>query len=246
MSRAILEKVDPDAAFEKYLDSHYGLDPSEIRKAKRDLEKHAEEPPNAPLGRVAFGPERYPPIYEPNTKEEKALLNALWHHFEGYEMLSAKNAEAIRGMMRKGRYPSVFVPPRVTTIYRGMTVKLTWLAKALGVSVRDLKRIGKTTRPGAYELITVGKSEVNFKFVPRKGAASWSKSHRVARGFLSSDYDTAQIILHADVAENDGRLMDASGLYDKVSGFGGFRAEKEVLGLGPIRVHMIEWEIEWE
>ena len=233
---SIVEKVDPDTAFEKYLDRHYGLGPSEIRKAKRDIEKYAEAPPDAPLGRVAFGPERRFPVYEPNTKTETSLIVSIETHFSGERMLDKQNADLIIRLMRKGLYPSILVPPAVPTIYRGMTVSKAWLAKTLGADVRDFKYKGA--------LGLKGKADVNFKFVPKRGAASWSKSRAVATGFHDAGYDRANIILHADVSENEGRLLDASGMYKYIDILHRYRNEKEILGLGPIRVHMIEWEIE--
>jgi hypothetical protein len=238
MPLAILEKVDwdLDAALEKRLEKEYGLDPSEIRKAKRDIEKYAEAPTDAPLGRVAFGPERHPPVYEPNTREEKALINLIDKHFSGERMLDKQHADLIVRLMVDGLYPSIFAPPTVSTIYRGMGVSKAWLAKVLGAEARDLRYKGA--------LGLKGKAEVNFTFVPRRGASSWTKSRSVAKGFHSSEYDRANITLHADVSENESLLLDAGGMYKYIDVLSRYRNEKEILGLGPIRVHMIEWEID--
>jgi hypothetical protein len=236
MDHTLLEKVDSDAALEKHLEKEYGLDPYEIRKAKRNIEKYAEEPPDAPLGRVAFGPERRPPVYEPNTKVEKALFNSLYDHFDGSSKLNKQSADLIIRLMRRGSYPSILIPPTVPPIYRGMDVSKAWLAKALGAEARDLRYKGA--------LGLKGKAEVNFTFVPRRGASSWTKSRSVAKGFHSSEYNRANITLHADVAENAGRLLDARGMYKNIDLLDRFSDEKEILGIGPIRVHMIEWEID--
>jgi hypothetical protein len=138
--------------------------------------------------------------------------------------------------MRRGSYPSILIPPTVPTIYRGMDVSKAWLAKALGAEARDLRYKGA--------LGLKGKAEVNFTFVPRRGASSWTKSRSVAKGFHSSEYNRANITLHADVAENAGRLLDARGMYKNIDLLDRFSDEKEILGIGPIRVHMIEWEID--
>jgi hypothetical protein len=117
-----------------------------------------------------------------------------------------------------------------------MDVSKAWLAKALGAEARDLRYKGA--------LGLKGKAEVNFTFVPRRGASSWTKSRSVAKGFHSSEYNRANITLHADVAENAGRLLDARGMYKNIDLLDRFSDEKEILGIGPIRVHMIEWEID--
>jgi hypothetical protein len=215
-------------------DDEYGT-PKTSADIKR-VDKFAEAPPDAALGRVAFGPQRTPPVYEPNNKVERALILALDSHFAGQDMLDKKNADLIMGIMGMGLYPSIFAPPSVTTIYRGMTVKKAWLAKALGVSLRDL---GPKGSMGAK-----GKTGVNFKFIPKRGATSWSKSRRVATNFHLLESDRAHITMYADAAENEGSLLDANSFYKKIDGFDRYSNEKEVLGLAPIQVSVIEWVIE--
>lgn len=193
------------------------------------LKKYAEAPPDAPLGQIAFSPNRIDnvPKIEKDTDTEAALYDALHAHIIEGEPLSEDDVAVIRALMRSDQYQKIFKTPEVKTIYRGMAIGAPWLRKILGL--------------GPQAKIPVkGSQNVDFVYRPRQGAASsWSRSKTAARQFFGDEGDYI-IVLTADVDENEGNLLDASGIY-KVAPMDMNSNEREVVGLQGVKVSKIEW-----
>lgn len=197
-----------------------------MRKSYARLVAKSEAGPDDPLGRIAFANDRRGMPQELDTALEEKLRRALVDHFEGYKLLSPENAQIIQGFIAQGLYPSIFSEPSTPIVVRGMSVSQGWLTKAL-------KR-----KPEAR-----GKADVNFKFVPKMGASSWTSSKKVAQGFhlLGADID---IIMCASVDDNQGKFVSAgAGLYSTDFVSSRFKEEKEAIGLGSIKVFKIEWKV---
>lgn len=201
-----------------------------VSNARRDFKKFlakSEGEPGDPLGRIAFAAARKGMPYEPDTKVEEKLRYALIDHFAGSSLLTPEMARTIRDFMAQGLYPSMFSEPTAEVVYRGMNVE--------GRGVGWLKKLAGGKLEGEQ-----GSISVNTKYVPRKGAASWTTSKRVASDFFHTGADY-HIILHARVADNPGMFVSAErGLY-KTDFAARFADEREALGLGTIRVYKIDW-----
>lgn len=197
------------------------------RKHYQLLLSKSEADLDDPLGRIAFAPARKGAPYEPDTSLEKKLGKAIENHFEGINMLSPEMAQLIRDLMSQGLYPSMFAEPTVGIVYRGMNLEgrgVAWLKKMAGGEL-----IGKK-----------GMLDVSMNYKPKRGAASWTTSKKVAEGFFSTGVDY-HIILHARVEDNPGMFLSAEkGLY-KTDFAERFVDEREAIGLGTIRVFRIEW-----
>lgn len=193
------------------------------------LKKYAEAPPDAPLGYIAFSPNRIDnvPKFEKDTETEAALYDALHAHIIEGEPLGEDDVAVIRALMRSGQYQKIFKAPEVKMIYRGMAIGAPWLRKILGLGPQE-------------KIPAKGSQNVDFTYRPRQGAASsWSRSKTAARAFFGDEGDYI-IVLTADVDKNEGNLLDASGIY-KVDPMDVNSNEREVVGLQGVNVSKIEW-----
>jgi hypothetical protein len=198
--------------------------PKIIAKEKEQVEKAAEAPPKAPLGRLAFPGHRKNKPFEADTEREEELYNDISAHFNENEPLNAADAKLLKTFLDKGWYEDVFHEPN-GSIYRGMSVNADWLKMAL--KVKKLSNHGSVTK--------------SFTFTPRGGSSSWSTSKSVAQGFKSSGDGNFNVILHAKTEQNPKRFLTGPGGLYKVDGFNEFPDEKEVVGIGPIKVFKVEW-----
>lgn len=209
-----------------------GLSAIASAKTENDaqIEASAEAPEDAPLGRIAFPTKRQDKPFEPDTKEEQRLYTALSDYFRSNVPLSAKDAGTIRELLSNGWYADVFSEPTGGEVYRGMAVPKSWL----------LQLLKKKSIPAS------GEQEISTTVSPKKNVSSWSSDRKTSVYFTSNPAvrtkgaDTT-VILHALVEENPGSFVEGeSGLYD-VEGFEEYSGEKEVLGLGPIKIFKVTW-----
>lgn len=193
-------------------------------------------PPDSPLGKYAFSPQRQgqpkPPPMEKNTRVESALLNSIINHFEGRRPLTRQQAELVIGFIRDGLYPDIFRKPRSGTYFRGMLLHVDDLKK-MGI---DITRIDPSFKKqellGDFEIVPTG----------NRFSSSWSTSFSVAADFAtrrgSLGTNMYAVVFTATKKDNQGKFLDAEGFYgvDLGSDFGG---EKEVIGLGTIRANRV-------
>jgi hypothetical protein len=193
--------------------------------------KKAEAPSTAPLGQIAFAPARDGVPFEPNTKVEQDLYDALVQHFRGGHFLNSKQAELMRKILAKGLYSNVIHEPAVEFVYRGMSVPKVWLAKALKVKPENLPRKGVM--------------EKSFTFTPKQGeSSSWTTSKSTASNFaddVSRDRPFS-VIIYAEIDRNPNRFVAGPGGLYKIKGPSNYSDEKEAVALGNIKVSKITWE----
>lgn len=200
------------------------------RKHYRLLLSKSEAGPEDPLGRIAFATAltRKGAPYEPDTSLEKKLGKAIEAHFEGHMLLSPEMAQLLRDLMSQGLYPNMLAEPTAGIVYRGMNVE--------GRGVAWLKKQARGELIGKKGMI-----DVNMKYKPKRGAASWTTKKKVAEEFFNTGAEY-HIILHARVDDNPGMFLSAEkGLY-KTDFAERFVHEREAIGLGTIRVFRIEWK----
>jgi len=190
-----------------------------------DVEEEAPE--GSPLGKFAFPLRRRGKPPEPDTPEEKRLFNALVAHFADNIKLNAKTAMGIKDLLSQGLYPEVFSPPEQEEVFRGMSVSKAWLSKTLGMAAKDIP--------------AKGSEEVETTYEPRNGGgSSWTVNKAITSKYFR-DPSRVGVVLHARVADNPGSfVMGPDHLY-RLDFIAGFAYEKEVVGLGDIKVYKISW-----
>lgn len=190
----------------------------------------AEAPADATLGQIAFATKRKDKPFELDTAEETRLYTALRRYFDENTPLDAKDVGTIKELLANGWYADVFAEPTANEVYRGMSVSEEWLQKITG----------QETLP------EVGEADINVSFKPKNNSSSWSTDSSMAEYFSIHPAQRGKgfkraVVLHANVADNPGNFVSATGLYG-VEGLDEFTGENEVIGLGPIKIHKISWE----
>lgn len=189
----------------------------------------AEASPGDPLGKYAFPAYRKGMPPEADTPGEEELFSAIDDHFFADKKLDAEHASQIQDMLSQGLYPRVFSPPGQEEIYRGMGVSQTWLAKALGVDVKDIPKKGS--------------KEVEMTVAPKSGGtSSWTIDKAVSKKFSSRYSGMISVVLYARSSDNPNKFISCPGYIYKIGALDRFSKEKEVIGLGGIRVYKISWE----
>ena len=196
-----------------------------------DIEEEA--PTDAPLGRFAFPLRRRGVPPEPDTAEEKKLFQALDAHFNDDLKLNKKAVAQIEDFLVQGLYPQVFSPPAQDEVFRGMGVTKKWLANALGMNMKEIPRKGS--------------QEVEMTYTPKVGgASSWTISKVVSNKFSdrTDRYDRVNVTLHARISDNPDKFISGPDHLYKLDYIAQFANEKEVIGLGNIKVYKISWNDE--
>lgn len=197
---------------------------------KEMIAKKAEASAKAPLEMIAFAEERLDNVpSEKDTKLEKTLHRALKKHVNQNTPLDQESASLITKMMKNSLYPKMFKEPSTDVVYRGMSVTEEFMLKA-GFTKEELRKKSS------------GKREVSMTFTPKRGSASsWTTVKSVTEQFKSG-YSNFQIVLHANVEDNQYKFVDLKGGLYKVAPLDSFEDEKETIGLGKIKVSKIEWK----
>ena len=246
--RRLCEDIGYNEAADAFKDAVLNIDKTlqayinaldEAQKAiHKNFEKNAEAEPQDALGSYAFAEERDDVPFEKDKAIERKLYYALDAHLDGNIPLSTTLTDLIKDSLKKGQYTKLFREPRVGTIYRGMFVREEWLRKAL--------KIGKKE-----DIPRRGSQDASFTFTPRRGnASSWSSARTSATDFAwgstpyADEYRGAAygVILYAAPEDNTGRLLDVKELY-MVDGLDSYQGEKEVIGIGKIKVFKVEWRL---
>ena len=216
---------------------------SELRRLIRNvIAESGQAPPNAPLGQYAFPSKRASENLpdEPDTQLEEELFEKLMMHFQTGKSRSLKPADAdmLRGFLEAGHYASVFHPPEVAEVYRGMKFSpenLHELENILGLENFNLKAgIG----------VKGGEKKVDIILSPHggAGASSWTDDFDTAKDFsFPDDLFTHGAVFVAKVSDNPNQLISCPGGLYKLSQIDMYHREKEVIALGDIRVHKVIW-----
>lgn len=193
-------------------------------------QSQAQAPEDAPFGKFAWPDKRQEDLpEEEDTPSERKMYRALNDAFASqFSKLTDEESNLIQTVMKNGWYPKVFAPPRVNTVIRGMIVPKKWLQDALGKE----------------DISSKGDVEHSFTFNPRGGASSsWTRSYKVAQDFsiAAGKQDAWGVIMAAHTADNPNRFLDCTrGIYG-IEGLDMYDSEKEIIGLGPIKVFRVRW-----
>lgn len=190
---------------------------------------------DAPFGRYAFVDGRSASqlgqkgfTAEPDTSLEHDVGKELWRHFSANIHMSSSGADDLKKAMATGEYDDVLKSPSAKNVYRGMRVSKSWIRKLIGKSslkAGDIVKVAKTYKP------VTGHS------------SSWTTNRRVAISFARGDYEDdteVPIIMHASVMDNSDSFVTGPGGLYKIDDFSEFEEEREVVGLGKIKIFAIE------
>ncbi len=200
----------------------------DAKLSKDRFSGESEAPPDAPLGRIAFSPDRKGVPLERNTKVEDELFLAIRQHFELSDTpLSKKDISLIQSFISQGLYNKIFSEPKVEDVFRGMSVDEEFISSILN---------GSVSNSGVFD--------VNYTFKPYGDTSSWTDNEKVSLKFAKDGADKTlpyTLIMHARVSENPNKFIDSDGLY-QLQSVKYHKSEKEIIGLGDIIVNKIEWK----
>jgi hypothetical protein len=187
---------------------------------------------NAPLGKIVFPSLRANVPLEKNTAIETTLQSAIYGHIVNNKSLKGKDAQLIKTLVSGNFYPRWFGEPSARTVYRGMCVTKSYIAKILKGDP-DKDQVGNR-----------GEVLLSWDFSPTGETSSWSIDRTVSECEYTGAGDDGNygLLLIAKVSQNPGKFVDITRLYD-IEAFSGFANDQEVIGIGDIRVNRIKWWI---
>jgi len=208
--------------------------------SEEDVEKHKEAPADAPFGRIAFSLNRKDKVpFEKNTSKEQRIEKVLAFYFIENTSITEEDGEFLRELLASGLYEKVLKKPSVETVYRGIVVRKDWLADVMRMKESDIPIEGTSN----------SKNKFTYKPHPGSYSSSWSQTKTVASRFSGKNDGSplykvgslCSVVIHAKTSDNENKFLSGpDGLYN-VSVFDKYQKEKEVIGLGDIRVSKIEW-----
>jgi hypothetical protein len=211
-----------------------------VDKEEKKKQTLTADLPKGPMGKVLFGNERQDKLRgtEDNTNLERNLLWDIVNHLNGHNKISPENGNKIINYLSKGLYPDILTKPAEPVVYRGLTVSVAALERILKKNSESLTFHGKLKF----------KSPMVYK--PRGAddfSSSWSTNPSVSINFFDAvgdgpDFDgpIVKVFLVASTAENENRFFDLKKYYKVISDE--FDREKEVIGLGDIKIRGIVWK----
>jgi len=190
----------------------------------------------AGMGRYAFAPRRRKHVpSEPNTELENDMYVSLSDHVEINKPMSDTKigAAGFKNMLKHGWYDGVINEPQTEYVFRGMALSRNELI-GLGVTINQLndKNNKAALVKATYKPLTTGQS------------SSWSDTMSSARKFaqergVGKPY---LVIAVAKIADNHNSFMSGKNGFYNITGLEEFSFEKEVIGLGNIKVSKIYWQ----
>jgi len=211
------------------------------RAAEYEAAYEPKAPPESPLGKYAFSPQRQmmnarPPPMEKNTSIENALLRSIRNHFLGKRSLSRQQSQLAMSFIKDNLYPDIFMEPPSGTYYRGMLLNIDDLER-MGIDITKIDSSIKTQEM---------KGKFEIKPLEDRFSSSWSSSYEIAKEFsLRNRHRRGKnlyaVVFAASKANNPGKFLDAEGFYGvDLDEFEDFSSEKEVIGLGTIWADWME------
>jgi hypothetical protein len=190
----------------------------------------------APFGEYAWSKYREGVPEEADNELETLIYQQIKKHFASTNRtgLPQMTAALLSLLMKIGWYKDVLHPPPVKKLYRGL-------------KIRSKQQLSDLTGIPTKELENSGSVNLN-KPVPHDNgfSTSWTFKKKITQDF-STNYGKAKsgfaTVLVANVDDNPYKFIAGpGGLYD-VDGLSRWHLEKETIGLEPITIASIEWEI---
>jgi hypothetical protein len=171
------------------------------------------------------------PPYEESSAIEYDVFQDLENHIIDNISLDIRTTDILSSLLAQKKYPDV-IKEYQGTIYRGMGVNKNFF-EAVGIQNFSLKK-------GVI-------IQASFIYKPKKGnSSSWSESKTKAESFakenlgpLSWAHNKIGILLVAEQKNNVNKLLRCTNALYNFSNFDAYKGEKEVIGLGDIKVNKI-------
>lgn len=191
-----------------------------------------EAPKSAPFGEYAWASHRKGLPEEKDTELENKVYHDIKNHFASKHVgLPKLTVKLLMKILDNGWYKPVLHAPNHETLYRGIKLNRKELQKLLNFD--EIKDSGTIKWEDSIK-ITNGYS------------SSWTYKKTISKDF-SGDYDKAKqgfmVTLIAKVKDNPNRFLAGPGGLYNVDGLSRWHLEKESIGLEPIQIEKIEWEI---
>jgi hypothetical protein len=170
------------------------------------------------------------PPFEESNDEEDYVYYSLYKHFVNNDPFDDHISGILSTILSQKKYPDI-IQEYQKTIYRGMTVETSFLKNIVGITKKDLDDLDNI--------------EKSFVFKPKsKGSSSWSESKAEARNFALKNKnlvleDSVNIVLVANHEDNKNKFLKCTNTLYKFFHFEDYEEEKEVIGLGDIKVSKI-------
>jgi hypothetical protein len=198
--------------------------------------KPKSRPQDAPLDKYAFADQREDlDVEEPNNENEESLYYSLRDHIVSNVKPDDQEANLLAKILKDDLYSDVFVKPDVSSVFRGMKVKIPYVSSFLSrEQIEELNNAQMITLSG------------HFVYVPRKKSkiSSWSKNKESSVPFYSvsfADDEHYSVLLYASTKENDGKFLDLQKIYRLDNDMREFSYEREIISVGQIDVNKIEF-----
>jgi 8-oxo-dGTP pyrophosphatase MutT (NUDIX family) len=217
---------------------------SSVRSTEADIERFAKAPPGAPLGRIAFSPERIKREripYEPNTDIEQALKKDVWSYVHDNVDFKPESIGLIKQLVAQGYYGDVirFTDPSIGTVYRGFAIEADAIPSEFGFELSN-----RMSRLNLEDIATFDAS-LTFRPWNRSGISSWSTVPSIGVNFASDSSSGMEgkvymIVFHAQIADNSDGFLDAFNLFNKINVTNPqLLAQREQFGMGNIKVSKV-------
>jgi hypothetical protein len=211
-------------------------DKSRFQKAKKEKD---------PFGQVAFPETRKDiEVDEENTPIESEVESALIDHFVDNAAISKDHSSLLQHILKTKQYQDIIKEPKISVAYRGMIVKKAWIQNTLKVT--DEEFAASTKYPETWN-----EFPAKFVFKPkRRASTSWTDYRSIAIQF-SQDANNASmikrdeqysIVLCATVEDNKNKMLQSVNALYNMKGIDEFEDEREIVGLGDIKVSKILWK----
>ena len=195
-----------------------------------------EAPKWAPFGEWAWAKYREGIPEETDNDLETQIYKEIKKHFASTNRqgLPQITASLLSLLMKLGWYKDILHPPPAKKLYRGLKLKnKQQLSELVGIPVKELEDSGTIKLD---------------KLIPYDNgfSSSWTAKKQITKDF-TTNYGKAKrgcgVVLIANVDDNPYKFVAGpGGLYD-VEGLSKWHLEKETIGLEPIIISSVEWEI---
>jgi hypothetical protein len=217
---------------------------SSEHSTEADIERFAKAPPDAPLGRIAFSPERMKREripYEPNTDIENALKKDVLSYVHDNVDFEPESIRLIKQLVAQGYYGDVirFTDPSIGTVYRGLAIEADAIPDEFGSELSN--------RMSGLKLGDIVTFDVSLTYRPwnRSGISSWSTVPSIGVDFASDsslgrEGKVYMMVFHAQIADNSDSFLDAFNLFNKIDVTDPqLLAQREQFGIGNIKVSKV-------
>lgn len=205
-----------------------------VRSPLKPKNAKPEASSDAECGNYLFASLRNDVPDEPNTDIESVLYHDVILHVNKNIALPIRSAQVLLHALENGWYSALIKPPVTDQVYRGVSVSEKFMHELLKLGIDE-------------SLSSRGHMSGQFTWTPRAmhGGTSWTTTYSIAQKFANASATRERpyaLVMTADVSANTNHLVDMHDLHKHISILRRFISEREVIGLGKIKVSKIHWQ----